>query len=264
MNELRSELARVGIRGRLARRIELELEDHRSCDPSAPLGESRLIAERFAAELRIPCTRRATYLGFAALALAAGLLAVQSRGVSAAGGWPDVFGARGLAVSLAGLAMVVGGQIAFVTGVLALWRTVWQPVQAEDLRLVQRRLSVALVAGGGVLAGELVQAVALEPALPAWWLGLALTAVLVPAVALGGAAQRLRQAVAITPVVQSRPRAFPAPLVVAIGVGAVLLMAVGSTLAERSWIEGTWRGGIEAVAFVLCFFALGRRLGIRR
>jgi len=38
VNGLASELARVGISGRLARRIELELDDHLRCDPAANLG----------------------------------------------------------------------------------------------------------------------------------------------------------------------------------------------------------------------------------
>lgn len=261
---LRAELARVGIRGRLARRIVLELEDHLRCDPAANLGEPREIAERFAEELRLPRTRRAVYAGFAALALTAVLLGVPSRGISAAGGWPDTFGGRGLIVSLAGLTMVLGGQVAFVTGVLALWRARRRPAAPEELRLVQRRLETALIAGGAVLVGETLQAVALQPLIPAWWLALAIPAVLVPGLALGGAAHGLRQAVAITPAVDPAPRAFPMPLVVAIGVGAVGVIAVGSTLTENSLAEGISRGVLEAVAFTVCFVILGRRLGIRR
>jgi len=208
----------------------------------------------------LPRTRRATYAGFGALALAALLLAIPQRGVSAAGGWPDVFGTRGLVASLAGVTMAIAGQVALVAGLLALWRLSFSP---GELCLVQRRIGVALAAGGLVLAGELVQAVALQPSLPAWWFALSLAAVSVPALALGGAALRLHAAVALTPDA-STGRAVPATLVYAIGAGAVLLMAVGSTIAERSWIEGAWRGMIEAVAFTLCFLALGRRLGIRR
>jgi hypothetical protein len=113
------ELARVGIRGRLARRIELELADHERCNPQANLGEPRLIAERFAEELRLPATRRAAHVGFGSLAVAAVLLGVSQRTISVAGGFPDVFGGRGSVVAFAGLAIVVAGQVAFVGGVLA-------------------------------------------------------------------------------------------------------------------------------------------------
>jgi hypothetical protein len=261
---LRAELARVGIRGRLARRIVLELDDHERCDPSANLGGPREIAERFAEELRLPRTRRAVYAGFAALALTAVLLGVPSRGISAAGGWPDTFGGRGLIVSLAGLTMVLGGQVAFVTGVLALSRALRRPAAPEELRLVQRRLGVALAAGGVVLVGQAAQAVALQPLIPTWWYALALPAVVVPGLALGGAAHGLRRAVAITPPVDPASRAFPMPLVIAIGVAAVAFIAVGSTFTENSPAEGLTRGVLEAVAFVAGFAVLGRRLGIRR
>jgi hypothetical protein len=53
-------------------------------------------------------------------------------------------------------------------------------------------------------------------------------------------------------------------LVLAIGTGAVCLVAVGSTIAEHSPAEGITRGVFEAVAFAACFVVIGRRLGIRR
>lgn len=260
MNGLREELARVGIRGRLARRIELELADHVRCDPSAELGSPALIADRFAAELRLPRTRRATYSGFGALALTAVLLMLPQRGMSAAGGFPDLGGVRGDVASLGGLAIALGAQVAFVAGLLALWRF-W--ISPQELRLAQRRTGVALGAGLVVVAGEVTQAAALAPALPAWWLALALVAAATPALALGGAAQRVRVAAAITPDARTT-RSFPSALVVAVGAAAVLCMGVGSTIVEHTWIEGAWRGMIELVAFTVCFLVLGRRLGIRR
>jgi hypothetical protein len=114
-----------------------------------------------------------------------------------------------------------------------------------------------------VTAGEFVQAVALQPLLPRWWFALALATATVPTIGLVGAASRLRLAAGVTPAVVPEARPFPRMLVFAIGAGAVLLMLVGSTVAEHSWIEGAWRGGIEAVAFTGCFLALGRFLGIR-
>jgi hypothetical protein len=134
----------------------------------------------------------------------------------------------------------------------------------EELRLIQRRLGVALAAGGVVLVGETVQAAALQPLLPTWWFALAIPAVLVPGLALGGAAHGLRDAVALTPSVEPAPRGFPMSLVLAIGAGAVCLIAVGSTITEHSLAEGVTRGVLEAVAFAACFAVLGRRLGIRR
>jgi hypothetical protein len=262
LSDLRAELARVGIRRRLARRIELELADHLACDPSAQLGEPRLIAERFGAELRLPATRRATFHAFGALALTALALGVAVQSTHIARGWPAVPATRSLFVSLGGLAIVFGVQVALVAGVLALSR-VLRRTTAGDLRLVQRRVGLALAGGAVVLAGQGVQAAALQPLQPTWWLFVAVTALAVPAFALGVTAHELRSAVAVTMTVQPARRAFPRPLVVALGLGVVALVCIGSAFAEHSWNEGLTRGAFEAVAFAGCFAAFGRYVGLR-
>lgn len=264
MKGLRSELARAGIHGRLARRIELELEDHLRCNPEANIGTPREIAARFAEELRVPKTRRSVYIGFGALALTAALLGVHARGLSGPAGRADIFGARGFFESVGGLAIALGGQVAFVAGVLALWLVLQRPRDPQELRLAQHRIGVALAAGVVVIIGEATQAVALQPLLTAWWFAFSLAAVSVPVVALAGAARGVRAAAAVTPAVAPVPRPFSRPLVVAICAGVVALMTIGSAFAERSWAEGVTRGVIEGVAFAVCFLALGRRLGIRR
>jgi hypothetical protein len=259
MNELRAELARVGISGRLARRIVLELDDHLRCDPDADLGAPREIAERFAEELRVPRTRRSAYAGFAALALAAVAIVVSARG-----GGPAVPGARGWIESLGGLGVIFGGQVAFVSGVLALWSATRSAHGVTDLRLVQRRTGVALGAGGFALIAHASQAVAVQPYMSTLWLALAVPATLVPGVALGVAARRLHGAVVLTPAVEPARRPFRWSLVIAIGAAAVTVMIVGSAFAERSWVEGLSRGVLESIGFALCFAIFGRRLGIRR
>jgi len=248
MNGLREELARVGITGRLARRIELELDDHARCDPSAHLGSPELIAERFAEELRLPRTRRAVHSGFAALTVVAAGLAVLS-----ADALPAAHATSALFVSLAGLAIVLGAQVAFVAGSLALWGV----HRGTHVRAVQRRVLAALVAGALVVAGETTD-LALTRS-PAWWYALAL----VPAIGLARSAVALREADAITPRAAPVGGGFPRPAVIAIGAAAALLVAVGSAFAEHSWAEGLTRGAFEAIAFAICFLALGRGLGIR-
>jgi len=256
---LRAELARVGIRGRLARRIVLELEDHLRCDPAADLGAPREIAQRFAEELSVPRTRRSTYGGFAALAFAAVSIAISS-----SGGGLDVFGARGWVVSLGGLGVVFGGQVSFVAGVLALWGALRRPRTPAELRLVQRRTGVALAAGGFALAAHGVQTVAVQPLMSNLWLALAIPASVVPALALGSAAHGLHSAIALTPRTEPVARPFPYRAVIAIGTAAVTVMVVGSAFAEHSWVEGLSRGVLESIGFALCFAIFGRRLGIRR
>lgn len=253
MNGLRDELARVGITGKLARRIELELADHARCDPDAQLGSPQLIAERFA-ELRAPVTRRAVHTGFVALALLALGLAVQSGSRAL----PNLDGPSGLVVAFAGLGIVLGAQVAFVGGTLALWGV----HRGAQLRIVQRRLLYALGAGVLVLAGEALDAAVVDS--PLWWYALALPALLVPAAGLARTGLVLREAGAITPAPGAVRVAFSRPAVAMIGGAAVLLVTVGSAFAERSWAEGLTRGALEGVAFAVCFLALGRRLGIRR
>lgn len=243
MKGLRAELARVGIRGRLANRIVAELDDHLACDPDANLGAPSLIADRFAEELRVPKTRRATYLGFAGLALAAVLLGAVVRSANGSGG---------LVVSFAGLAVVLGAQVAFAAGVLALWGA----RLGTPVAVVQRRVLVALIGGVIVLASLAVVAVVLRQ----WIVLLALA----PAPLLAASAAELQVAVGITPDRGGRSRGFASREAFLVGLAVVTVVTLGSAHAERSWFEGVSRGVVEAIAFAAGYLVLGRRLGIRR
>lgn len=261
---LRAELDRVGIRGALARRIEAELADHRLCDPSAPLGDPRELAERFADDLRLPLTRRAVRTGFGALALIAVLLAGVAAVYSATNQWAhlDLFGARGAVVAGGGLAIVIGAQVAFVAGVLAVVPIALGRTEPLALRLSQQRLSVAFVAGAIVIGGELAQSVAQRALLPGWLFAFSVVAALAPLPVLGPAARTLRIAGGLTSAAPVRA-ALPAPLLTAVAVAAVVAMTLGSAVAERSLAEGVSRGAIEALAIAGCFVLLARRLGLR-
>jgi hypothetical protein len=260
---LRAELARAGIDARRARRIELEIDDHLRSNPAANIGSPREIAERFAEELRVPLTRRSAYGGFGALALTAVVISVATATASTANA-PDLFAARGTVVALAAVLMAVAGQVAFVAGVLALGQVLFGSRDAASLRLVQRRLSVALVAGACVLAGQAIVLLALRGLLPVWWVALDGTAVAVATLALGLGVLGLRSAASVTPHVPPADHPLPSWLVLAIGAGATAAIAVGSAVTERSTAEGLTRGAFEAVAFFMCFLTLGRRVGIRR
>lgn len=246
MKGLREELARVGIRGALGDRIAAELDDHLACDPGADLGEPRLIAERFADELRLPRTRRSAYIAFGGLALAAGLLSALL------GHAPNRHGSAGTVVALAGLSLVLAAQVAFVGGTLALWGARFGTAAA----IVQRRVLAALGAGAVVLAAEAVDAVALRQ-----WVVLV---ALAPAPALAWSARELYAARAVTPAGTVSSRGFGWSGAAAVGLLAVGLVAVGSAFAEHSWAEGLTRGGLELAAFLVGLFALGRYLGIIR
>ena len=109
-----------------------------------------------------------------------------------------------------------------------------------------------------------VGAIALQPRMPGWWFAFALSATLASALALAGGSHVLRRATTLTPARFRRAAAgWDRMSVLAVWFAAVAAMALGSALAERSWIEGAFRGGFEVLAFGVGFLAFGRRLGLR-
>ena len=241
--DLRRELSARGIRGSLAARIEAELADHLACDPQANLGDPAEIAERFAAELRIVRTRRATLGTFVALAACAVLVVVA--GQSRAPGHP-----------FAGLAIVAGAQIAFVAGCLALIRAL-RGRTPGDLRLAQRRAVVAL-AGGALVAAGLVGELRTTTYVCA----------AVAALVLAAAAVATRRARLLTPAADmdglARDFGPYAPLILGVlGATAVALVVFQGVVFEGSGWEGIIRGAIEAGGLAAGVVVLGRPLRLR-
>ncbi len=287
IDELHAELGRAGIRGRTRSRIELELADHLASDPESEsrLGSPREVAESFAAELRAPRTRRAAWISFCALALAGLGLLGTSRAYVAAGGWPNAGGARGLLVALTGVVILVSCQVAFVAGFLGIARTLRIRRQAKagpaELRLIQRRMRVAIAAAALTSAGLLVHAVLLWGSMPAWWDAVALFSAAMPLAALAAARVAVSNAHELTPdggppaegLVADLPewlgsRTTPVlgrPWLLAglLGAGVCVVMLVGAAHAESSLLEGMERAVAEAIAFFGGFALLGRRLGLR-
>lgn len=268
--DLHRELDRSGIRGRLARRIEAELADHLACDPQARLGTPAEIAERFAAELRIVRTRRATMGSFAALALCGGLFVVAVTAVGPAGGYRAA--QQSIAASLSGLGMVAFAQIAFVAGVLALARGL-RATAPGDLRVAQRRAAVALAAGACVSISLAVHGAVLAP-MPGWWRALTLACALVPLPALAAAAVSARSAATLTAGAGPAPGLaadLPGPLarrpataLAVLGLAAVALVVLQGVVGEHSLGEGLLRGAIEAAGLAAAVLLLGRVLALRR
>jgi hypothetical protein len=145
-------------------------------------------------------------------------------------------------------------------------------VRAAEAAVVQRRAAIALLAGAGVVVGEVVQATALRSYVAGWGYALGLAAAVASLVALGACAAWLRSARAVTP--SSGPVAglaldLPGPLrshaaafATLTGVCAVLLVGIGSAYAESSVAEGATRGLLEAIAFAGCYLVLRRPLAI--
>jgi nucleotide-binding universal stress UspA family protein len=125
-------------------------------------------------------------------------------------------------------------------------------------------MRTALAGGWIVVAGQLVDAFALRPLLPAWWFALALAATAASAAALAASARALRAAEQIAVLETRAFTPLPGTLLVGFAAVAVTAMCIGSAFAEHSWADGLSRGAFEALAIGACFVGLGRRLGLRR
>ena len=168
---------------------------------------------------------------------------------------------RGTLALLAGLALILGGQVSFVAGVLALWLYVWARMSCVSCN---DGWGSALVAAAVVVAGEAVQVAALRPSMPAWWLVLGIVATVGSATGLGATGAALHRAGALTPTVPVSSHGVPLWFAAGTGVLVVAAMTVGTAHAEGSLVEGLIRGALEALAFAVGFLALGRFLGMRR
>jgi hypothetical protein len=250
LDELERALESAGVPRTRRARIVLEFSDHLDCDPAAELGSPQLVAERFAAELRLVSTRQARVGAFCALALTAGSLA-------ATGGHPG-----GIVYALASVAIVLGGQIALVCGMLALLPSLRRPGDTGAAVMVQRRVGTALAAGGAVVLAQAVQAVSEAGSLTPWRTAVAFGAPVFSSGALVLARRRLRSAERLTRIA-APGWSWPTPVLVSIALGATALMAVGSTWTEHSAFEGLTRGAVEGLTILVCLAALGRRLGLR-
>ena len=271
IEQLRRELGAVGIRGPRRDRILAEFADHLACDPAAELGEPRALAEQFANELATTGARRAAFGTFTALSLVA-VAFVGTQAVLPTS--PDIAGGRSvLLAALATLGMVVGAQVAFASGSLALLRALRlrreSVLPIGEVVLLRRRTATALAAGAATVAGTALYAFNFWAQVPGWWsvltVGVAGATLLPLAVAAGSHLQTASVAVS-----RSGPAAglaadigpFARPWL--IGAAAVGAMLVASSIAERSLVEGVLRAAFEAVAFVACLLAFGRFLGLRR
>ncbi len=265
IEQLGSELAAVGIRGRRRDRILAEFADHLACDPEARLGEPSELARQFADELATDAARRAALATFGALAVVAAAVALPQATLPR---MPDITGGTSsFLVGPATLAMILGAQIAFVAGCLAALRAL-RLEGPQDVPLIRRRSAVALAAGAATAVGSALYAVNFRGVVPSWWFALALASAAAAALPLaasaavyarsggievsGGAARGLA--------VDLGPLARPA----LIGMAAMLAMLVGTSFAERSVAEGAIRAAFEGIAFAACFLALRRFLALDR
>ena len=281
VHDLARELAAVGIRGRLRRRITAEIEDHLSCDPRADLGPADELARRFADELGTARACRAGLVAFGALAVA-GVSVVAALLASRVSGAPlPRLHASSAALGNLGLALlVIGSQVAFVAGLLGLIRALRHRrdlvLSREEAVVIGRRAGVGLAAGLACLAGLAILGLEYRAGLPGWWRTSAVAAAALGACALALATPTAARAARLRPVSAGgrgdlfgdigpitppllRDRHWTLALIVAGALGAALATA-GAIQADP--FDGALRGLSEALACLAGFALLGRYLGL--
>ena len=271
LEELDQALAAARVPSGRRRRIVAELADHLQCDPSSRerLGEPVEIATRFANELGANLARRAGIDVFVALAPFGLLFGVVFA----------LFGAAGYGSAdptPTGPAVILGTQLAFVGGVLALLRA-WRlrsggAVTRADCTIVIRRAALA-IGGGALTAAGLAVAAAQAPThVSPWFVALVYATVGVGAVGLLAATVSLARALRLRPVAPGPARGDLAAdlgigvsstrIAVAIAVAVALCISVAG-IAQDDPIDGLARGVADGVLCLAGFALLGRPLGLR-
>jgi hypothetical protein len=278
LGELARELGTVGIRGRLRRRILAESKDHLRSGANGVerFGAPAEVANAFAAELGARAARRSALGAFAALGVAGAVYAVSFVGAAFAhrsppDTWP---GAAFPAFAL----VIIAPQVAFVAGALALVRSIRRRgsvLPTAELRVINRRTGVALLAGFATMAALALLAFELRSLADGWWVdftlvgaGAASVLIALAAIPATGAA-RLRPRIAgeagdvFDDIGLGGYRDDPWRFArrVAVGVGCVVWL---TGIVQGDPLDGAVRGLAEALACLAGFFALGRFLGLRR
>ena len=233
-----------------------------------------MIAQQFADELATAHGRRVAFRGFAALAAAGAVFAAGWLLVPLAGGWSDATSGTLWPLALAaGIAMVVCSQVSFAAGVLALLRALRlrgvAAAPAAEVALLLRRTRTAL-GFGAVATGSLAAwAVTSRSDLAIWYVAaVAPAAVLLtlPLVAAARTTARVTQLRTSVPgpagdVFDDLPVRLPhRPWALCLGVATLVAAAA---LVAGGADEGLRDAVAEFTLVVVCFAALGRRLGLR-
>ena len=273
LDELGRALGAAGIRGRLCSRILAETDDHlRSGGEPEAFGDPREVANAFAAELGTHDSRRAALAAFAALGVTGAFFAAAFVSLR----WariPDPNQGE-----VAALLALLGAQVAFVAGTLALLRALRRRrervLPTAELAVLNRRTGTALAAGLVTVGGVALYAYQL-PELAAWWrtfalagsgasagLLLAASASFVPAARLrpqvAGAAGDLFDDLPLGPY-RGDPWRFARHVAVLVFAAVTL-----AGILQGDPFDGALRGLLEAAACLSGFAVFGKYLGLRR
>lgn len=277
LQDLNSELSRVGFRGARRQRIIDEFSDHLACDPSAELGEPRVLAEQFADELGTSQARTAAFTAFGALAVLGAVLVVR---LVSMGPFNRIQGSPGDTLGI--LVGVMAAQIAFVSGGLALVRSLrlrGRPtIPADEARILGRRAGVGLAAGALATIAIPLRAAATPGQTPSTvWsvvtivVALGAVVVAIPAVVRaarlrpvcpGQAEDLLADFGPFRPLVAALTGASPTRFALLSGGAIAVLIAVAGVVADDPY-DGILRGLMEAAVYLGAYALLGRYLGLR-
>jgi len=277
LDDFQRALEGIGMPARRRRRIYLELEDHLLSDPTAVdrLGDPGDLAARFADELGATLSRRASFAAFRALAPLGVLFGVlfASQGAAHLGSTDH---------DLVGPAVIFGTQIAFVGGMLALFRAYRlrdaAAFPAAQARVLLRRSALGLAGGLLTVAGILAGALQAPSQVASWYLSLAYATAGVGAVTLALAGVPFVRAAWLQPVapgaaggdlesdlgplVPMALRGDPWRLALSIAALVALCIAVAG-VAQGDPFDGLARALADALACLAGFLLLGRWLGLR-
>jgi hypothetical protein len=277
LEELRRELDIAGLPAPRRARISAELEDHLRCDPSAAerLGDPRELARRFADEVGTALSRRAALGVFVALVPLGLLFGVLFMSLGRAG-------FTTADPTFVGPAVILGTQIAFVGGMLALVRA-WplrraRAIPSAQATVLLRRSGLGLAGGALTVAGIAVGASQAPAHVAAWFAPFAYVTAAVGALTLTLASVTVARAARLQPVdagpatgdlVSDLGPLVPAPLrrnpwrlAVAIAAGVAFCIALAGVV-EADAFDGLARAVVDALACLAGFALLGRWLGLR-
>jgi hypothetical protein len=277
LEEVRRELAAAHIPAGRRRRIVAEFEDHLQCDPSAAarLGNPAELARRFADEVGTALSRRAAFAVFAGL-VPLGLMFVLLFALLG----PANFTSSD--PNFVGGAVILGTQVAFVGGMLALLRA-WRlrratVVPAAQSAVLLRRCALGLAGGLLTIAGIVVGAAQTVPDVAAWFAPLAYAIAAVGAVTLAAASVPFGRALRLQPVgtgaasgdlesdlgslVPAGLRGRPWRLAIAIAALVALCISLAGVV-QGDTFDGLARAFADGLACLIGFAALGRWLGLR-
>jgi hypothetical protein len=263
------ELAAVGIRGRLRRRILAEAADHIAQGGEESFGEPAELARQFADELATDRTRVAALASFCALATA-GLGFAAAWITIARAGFPDIgSGSWPPLGDAAAIGTVVFPQLAFAAGLLAVLRLLRcrgerrLPAAEIDLLLARTRYGLAF----GVLSMASLAVYGAEFPV-AGWIWPASVALGAP---LGATALLIHRAAAVKSSVPGDAGDVFDDLPLELPRSPWLLLALTTAAAAGAALvaggvtnEGPRNAVFELVLVTAGFLALGKRLGLRR